>query len=77
MALVHADQRMILVERVTLLFIGPDDLLHQVHIKLMSAGSVDSVDQLPHICPAVLIQCDADGTGLMTADQGIELACFL
>ena len=69
-ALVRADQRMLLIEGIPLLFIRPDDLLQQVHIKLMSAGSVDSVDQLPHICPAVLIQCDADGTGLVAEDQG-------
>ena len=70
MALIRSNQSMVLIEGIPLLFIRPDDLLQQVHIKLMSAGSVDSVDQLAHIYPAVLIQCDADGTGLVAEDQG-------
>ena len=77
MALVRADQRMILIEGIPLLFIRPDDLLQHIHIKLMSAGSIDSINQLLHICPAVFIQCDVDGIRLVAEDQGNKLACFL
>ena len=77
MPLIGPDQRMVFVEGIPLLLIRPDDLLQQVHVQMITAGSIDAVDQFLYIRPAVFIKRNADGFWLVTENERDEFACVL
>ena len=68
MSLVGADLCMILVEGITLLVVGADDLLQYFHREIRS-GFPDARDQVRYIRPTVRIQRDADDLRLVPQDQ--------
>ena len=68
---------MVLVKRVALLLIRSDDFFEDFHIQCMAFRLIDAVNQLPDICPAMLIKGNSDRFRLMAKDQGNELACIL
>ena len=63
MALVRPDQGLVLIERIALLTVRPDDLLQGLHVK--GPFLLDAPYQVLHICPAMFIQCDPHRLRLM------------
>jgi len=74
MALVGANQGMVSVEGIPLLVVGPDDLFQRFHVDLVAGRAVDPGEQRADICPAVLIEGEPDGLGLMAENEGYEFA---
>ena len=74
MALIGPNQRMVSVEGIPLLLVGPDDLFQRFHVDLIAGRTVDPGKQRSDICPAVLIEGDPDGLRLMTENEGYEFA---
>lgn len=72
MPLVGSDQCLILVERVSRLFVPVDDLLQDVYIAGMSFR--DTRDMVIDVYSAVLVQGDADGFGFVAGDEAQVLA---